>query len=227
MEFVVIDNCPVPSQLANDIQRIKALSGAHLNSCDRSPEAEPVLRKCGKHSQRELYEMFLHHVPDANPANPPGRSTHERRNDGVAYPGHPGDDLEYWQVGMDWDNPPAAIAAARKLGWIATVTYRNNVHEAQHVNFRKEPDPGVPHARPGSDGPEVRQITHILATIRSPVDARPYLPEAFPHYGPHVIDAVKRFQAEHHQDVDGIVGPHTATQLAVALRRHEQHPAVA
>ncbi len=65
MEFVVIDNCPVPSQLANDIQRIKALSGAHLNSCDRSPEAEPVLRKCGKHSQRELYEMFLHHVPDA------------------------------------------------------------------------------------------------------------------------------------------------------------------
>ena len=170
---------------------------------------------------------LIHHVPDANPANPPGRSTHERRNDGVAYPGHPGDDLEYWQVGMDWDNPPAAIAAARKLGWIATVTYRNNVHEAQHVNFRKEPDPGVPHARPGSDGPEVRQITHILATIRSPVDGRPYLPEAFPHYGPHVIDAVKRFQAEHHQDVDGIVGPHTATQLAVALRRHEQHPAVA
>ena len=37
-----------------------------------------------------------------------------------------------------------------------------------------------------------------------------------------MIDAVKRFQKEHHQKVDGIVGQHTATQLAVALRQHQQ-----
>jgi Putative peptidoglycan binding domain len=223
MEFVVIDNCPVPAEIADEIQRIKELSGAHLNSCDRSPEAEPILRQHGKHSQRELYDAFIHHQPGANPANPPGRSTHERRNDGVAYPGPPGVQLEAWQVGMDWDNPPAAIAAARQLGWIATVTYPHNAREAQHVNFRKEPDDAIPFGKPGDDGPEVRKITHVLATIRSPVTQQPYLPEAFPHYGPRVIDAVKRFQAEHHQDVDGIVGPHTATQLAVALRQFEQH----
>lgn len=42
-------------------------------------------------------------------------------------------------------------------------------------------------------------------------------------HGQRVIDAVKRFQKEHHQGVDGIVGPHTAPQLAVTLRQHEQH----
>jgi hypothetical protein len=224
VEFVVIDQCPVPAQLAEEINRIRELSGAHLNSCDRPPEAEPLLRQFGKHSQRELYDAFVNHEPNANPANPPGKSTHERRNDGVAYPGPAGEELEYWQVGMDWDNPPAAAAAARTLGWIATVTYPHNAREAQHVNFRKEPEAGLPQGKPGDDGATVREITHVLATIRSPINNQPYLPEAFPHYGPRVIEAVKRFQREHHQDVDGIVGPHTATQLAVALRQHEQHP---
>jgi len=223
VEFVVIDNCPVPAQLADEIHRIKELSGAHLNSCDRSPEAEPILRQFGKHSQRQLFDAFTRHEPGANPANPPGKSTHERRNDGVAYPGPAGEQLEYWQVGMDWDNPPAAVAAARQLGWIATVTYPHNAREVQHVNFRKDPETGLPFAKPGDEGADVRKITHALATIRSPSNQQPYPPEAFPHYGPRVIEAVKRFQREHHQDPDGIVGPHTATQLAVALRQHEQH----
>src|SRR5204862_7988854 len=112
VQFTLIDNCPVPSELAPDIEEIKKLSGASLNSCDRSPEAEPLLKQCGKHSQAQLYEMFKNGVANANPANPPGRSTHERRNDGIAYPGAPGAHLEYWQVGMDWNNPPAAMAAA-------------------------------------------------------------------------------------------------------------------
>ncbi|MGZ4392883.1 MAG: peptidoglycan-binding protein [Gaiellaceae bacterium] len=224
MEFTLIDNCPVPAELADEIQKIKQMSGASLNSCDRSPEAEPLLARCGKHSQKQLYDMFVNHVAGANPANPPGRSTHERRNDGVAYPGTAGAQLEYWQVGMDWNNPPAAIAAARKLGWIATVTYPMSAHETQHVNFRKEPEEGIPNGKPGDDGPNVQKITHVLATIQSPINHQPYLPEAFPHYGDRVVAAVKRFQTEHHQDVDGIVGPHTATQLAVALRRHELQP---
>ena len=223
MDFVVIDNCPVPAQLADEVHRIKQLSGAHLNSCDRSPEAGAILHQCGKHSQQELYIAYSNHQPGANPANRPGTSTHARRNDGVAYPGHAGDHLDYWQVGMDWDNPPAATAAARSLGWIATVTYPQSAHEGQHVNFRKEPETGIPSAKPGDDGADVREITHVLATVRSPIDGQPYLPEAFPHYGQRVIDAVKRFQKEHHQDVDGIVGPHTATQLAVTLRQHDQH----
>lgn len=224
MEFVVIDNCPVPAELGDEIRRIKEISGAHLNSCDRSPEAEPILRQHGKHSQRQLYDAFQRHEPGANPANAPGQSTHERRNDGVAYPGDRGDQLEYWQVGMDWDNPSGAIAAARQLGWIATTTYPHQSHEAQHVNFRKEPETGLPSPKPGDDGADVKRITHVLATIRSPVNNQPYLPEAFPHYGPKVIEAVKRFQKEHHQEANGSIDAATVTQLAVAQRRHEQHP---
>jgi hypothetical protein len=224
VEFVVIDNCPVPAELADEINKIRQASGAHLNSCDRSPDAEPILAQHGKRSQRELYEAYEHHEPGARPANRPGQSTHERRNDGVAYPGNVGDPLEYWQVGMDWDNPPAAAAAARQLGWIATTTYPHAALETQHLNFRKEPEPGLPTAKPDDDGPVVKEITQVLATIRSPVTHQPYLPEAYPHYGPLVIAAVKRFQTEHHQKNDGIVGPHTATQLAVASRQHALHP---
>ena len=99
MEFVVIDDCPVPDQLADEIRKIKQISGATLNSCDRSPEAEPILAEFGKHSQKQLYDMFIHHAPGANPANRPGQSTHERRNDGIAYPGPLGEQLEYSQVG--------------------------------------------------------------------------------------------------------------------------------
>jgi hypothetical protein len=56
MEFVIIDDCPVPKQLADEIMEIKKLSGAHLNSCDRSQDAEPFLAKFGKMSQRQLFE---------------------------------------------------------------------------------------------------------------------------------------------------------------------------
>jgi putative peptidoglycan binding protein len=225
MDFQLIDNCPVPKQLADEIMQIKKLSGAHLNSCDRSSDAEPMLAKCGKMSQRELYDGFCQHKPGFNPANPPGYSTHERRNDGIAYPVPRGAQLEWWQVGMDWDNPPAVIKAAAKLGWIVTTTYPNAAREVQHLNFRKEPESEIPWVHPGDTGDEVRKMTRILKTVRSPIDHKPYLPEAFPHYGPKVVAAVKKFQKEHHQRVDGKMGPQTATQLAVALRRHQQDPA--
>ena len=121
--------------------------------------------------------MCIHHAPGANPANRPGQSTHERRNDGIAYPGPVGEQLEYWQVGMDWDNPPAAMAAAHKLGWIATTTYPLSAHETQHVNFRKEPETGLPSAKPGDEGAE-RPEDHARARDRpqpvgrAPVSAR-------------------------------------------------------
>ena len=78
MEFAIIDNCPVPKELADEILAIKAESGASLNSCDRSPEAEPILKKCGKQSQKQLWDGFRLGLPNYNPANPPGKSTHER-----------------------------------------------------------------------------------------------------------------------------------------------------
>lgn len=224
MEFVIIDDCPVPKQLADDIVQIKKVSGAHLNSCDRSQEAEPFLSRFGKMSQRQLFDGFQLRKPGFNPANPPGFSTHERHNDGVAYPLERGAPLEWWQVGMDWDNPPAVIKAAAKLGWIVTTTYPGNAREVQHLNFRKEPETEFPIVHEGDTGPEVQKMTSVLATVKSPVDHHPYLPEAFPHYGPKVVAALKKFQLEHHQKPDGKMGPQTATQLAVAKRQHAQDP---
>jgi peptidoglycan hydrolase-like protein with peptidoglycan-binding domain len=224
VEFAIIDDCPVPKELADEIVAIKAESGASLNSCDRSPEAEPILKRVGKQSQAQLYDGFIHHRPGYNPANPPGRSTHERRNDGVAYPGNAGDQLEYWQVGMDWTNPPAVIKAASKRGWIVTTTYPNSAHEAQHLNFRKEPEQDDPTLRVTNEGPNVKRMAGILAAIKSPVNQQPYLPEAFPHFGPKVEAAVKRFQEEHHQKADGICGPQTWAQLHVAQRQHQADP---
>lgn len=224
MEFVIIDECPVPKDLADEIMQIKKASGAHLNSCDRSNDAEPFLSKFGKMSQRQLFDGFQQHKAGFNPANPPGFSTHERHNDGVAYPGPRGAQLEWWQVGMDWDNPPAVVKAAAKLGWIVTTTYPNSAREVQHLNFRKEPETEFPIVHEGATGPDVQKMTKALATVKSPVDHHPYLPEAFPHYGPKVVAALKKFQKEHHQNADGKMGPQTATQLSVAARQHAQDP---
>ncbi|HWM13208.1 MAG TPA: hypothetical protein VNO56_01865, partial [Gaiellaceae bacterium] len=54
IEFEIIDNCPVPQALADEVLALKQKTGAALNSCDRSPEAEPFLKRLGKMSQRQL-----------------------------------------------------------------------------------------------------------------------------------------------------------------------------
>ncbi len=105
IEFDVIDRCPVPRALADEVRFLKQKTGATLNSCDRSPEAEPLLRANGKKTQEKLHAEFL---AGGTPANKPGFSTHERRNDGTAYPGRRGARLEDWQVGMDWSPPGAS-----------------------------------------------------------------------------------------------------------------------
>jgi hypothetical protein len=43
----------------------------------------------------------------------------------------------------------------------------------------------------GDTGSNVQEMTAVLATVRSPIDHHPYLPEAFPHYGPQVVAALK------------------------------------
>ncbi|MEP6978538.1 MAG: peptidoglycan-binding domain-containing protein [Thermoleophilia bacterium] len=224
MEFEIIQNCPVPAELADELRAIFADSGAKLNSCDRSPEAEPILKQCGKHSQRELFELHAKDPAHWNPANRPGQSTHERRNDGVAYPGNVGDQLEYWQVGIDVNNLQTVIQAAGKRGWIVTTTYPGSKQEAQHLNFRKEPERKDPTLQFSNEGPNVKRMAGILAAIRSPVDKQHYLPEAFPHFGPQVKAAVEKFQKDHHQKVDGVCGDQTWTQLHVALRAHKADP---
>lgn len=222
MHFEIIDNCPVPAKLAPALREIKRRTGATLNSCDRSTEAEPYLRRLGKQSQRQLWDGFRRGLPGFNPANPPGRSTHERRSDGVAYPGPVGRVLPYWQVGMDWTNSDAVIRAAAQLGFTATRTYPTNPREHHHVNFRKEPFVKViPPLKRGSKGYRVARMAHMLAFVRD-AQGRPYLERGQGIFDEKVEAALRRFQRDYEQAVDGVYGPQTARQLAVAVRAENQ-----
>jgi peptidoglycan hydrolase-like protein with peptidoglycan-binding domain len=220
VKFEVVDNCPVPAPLAPTIRAIKARTGATLNSCDRSTEAEPYLRRLGKSSQRELYDGWVARRPGFNPANPPGRSTHERRNDGAAYPGPAGAPLRYWQVGMDWSDSQGVVREAAALGFTATVTYPGNPREGHHVNFRKEPRLMKPFklVKRGAKGLRVYQITRRLAVARDPHEKKPYLADPKRVFDVEVEEALKRFQGDHQQQVDGIYGRQTARQLAYSAR---------
>jgi len=227
MRFAIIDSCPVPHRLAPALMRIKARTGASLNSCDRSPEAEPYLQRLGKMSQRQLYEGFRLGRPGFNPANPPGFSTHERRNDGVAYPGPRGARLPYWCVGMDWTDAPAVVQAAKAEGYIAVVTYPSNPREGHHINFRREPlfRPLFKPLQRSSRGPRVLMLTRRLSALVSPANHEPYLDGARPAFDAATEDAVRRFQSEHKQLVDGIYGPLTHKQLITSRRRQRRHGA--
>lgn len=219
IEFDVIDGCPVPRELADEVRFLKEKTGASLASCDRSPEAEPLLKKHGKKSQAQLFDLAQKGL--GNDANPPGFSTHERRNDGTAYPGRRGSRLEPWQVGMDWNLPSAVVRQATKRGWIVTVTYPNNPEEAQHLNFRKAPELEID-LKKGDTGKRVREMTQKLANLRSPKTAEPYLDHDHFRYDRFVVAAVKRFQADYHQKQDGKFGSQTATQLEVAIREQKE-----
>ena len=220
MKFEVIDNCPVPASLAPVILEIKRRTGATLNSCDRSSEAEPFLKRCqpAKMSQRELYEGFRLGRPGFNPANPPGQSTHERRNDGVAYPGPAKIPLAYWCVGMDWENADGVIEAAAALGFTAARTYPLSAREKHHLNFRKEPKLKLlKPLRLGSKGYRVARMTQRLASVLD-AEGKPYLPKGQGVFDATVESALRRFQTDWGQEVDGVYGQQSSRQLGVSLR---------
>jgi peptidoglycan hydrolase-like protein with peptidoglycan-binding domain len=219
IEFDVIDRCPVPRELADEIRFLKQKTGSTLNSCDRSTEAEPLLRANRKKSQRELFELAQKGL--GNPANPPGFSTHERRNDGTAYPGRRGSLLEDWQVGMDWSPPGPVVREAAKRGWIVTVTYPDSAQEAHHLNFRKAPEFEI-ELKKGDTGKKVQEFTQKLANLRSPETSEPYLEHSHSRYDKFVVAAGRRFQADYHPKRDGEFGSQTATQLEVALREQKE-----
>jgi Putative peptidoglycan binding domain len=221
VEFDVIDGCPVPRELADEVRLLKQKTGSSLSSCDRSPEVEPLLKKHGKQSQRQLYNGWVKRLAGFNPANPPGFSTHERRNDGAAYPGRRGGRLEPWQVGMDWNPPGPVVREAAKRGWIVTVTYQDNPREAHHLNFRKAPEFEID-LKKGDTGKRVQEFTRKLANLRSPRTAETYLEQEHFRYDRFVVAAVRRFQADHQQKQDGKYGSQTATQLEVALRQQKE-----
>lgn len=231
MKYKLIDCKPVPAKLYDELVAVKSATGATLTSCLRTQDAVNYARSqgCTLSSQAELYDGFRRGLPGYNPANPPGKSTHELLNDGVAFPGFAGAPLRYWQVGQDWGTGQAArlvVAAARSRGWQATITYPSNPREQHHVNFRKEPllRVFVPLKR-GSHGRRVRRLRHALGFVHSPKTGKPYLAHPGKHtrFGENTEAAVRRYQREHGQAADGVYGQATHRQLKVSVRHAKKN----
>lgn len=107
-----------------------------LISADRR---KGVAEKYGKRSQWWLWMAFwVWHLRGANPANAPGRSTHELRSDGVAYRGPIGRPLAWWQLGLDVSDSITLVNVLNRLGYSVHRPY-NSPSEAHHVNFRASP----------------------------------------------------------------------------------------
>lgn len=142
MRYTVVQGCVVPAQLAPFLSDVLHDAAATLNSCYRGADAESLLHRLGKKSQTELYDDWTHRRPGANPANPPGFSTHELRNDGAAYPQWPrGHALPWWACGIDVNDADVehVLRVAARRGWQLAQTYPNSRAEFHHINFRKPP----------------------------------------------------------------------------------------
>lgn len=221
--FAPIDSCPAPKLLIPELKAIKHDIGLGdgdtlYESIFRGVEVREMLAEFGKHDQLYLYEH--QGTQGIGAANPPGHSTHELYSDGVAYPIPDGHRLPYyWMVGLDVRDVyvQRVIAAANARHWIVTITYPTSPSEYHHLNFRHEPVLFIPIER-GDKGPRVHKLTARLSFVRPPHGAHSYLDGDRDAFGPHVESAVRAFQKDHHQHVDGVVGPHTANQLAVSFR---------
>lgn len=106
-----------------------------LNSADRR---KGVAERYGKLSQWALYIGWIRHRAGFNPANPPGRSTHELRSDGVPYRGPIGRPLNWWQLGMDVSDSDGLIRVLRRLGYRPFRPYSSS-SEYHHINLKRPP----------------------------------------------------------------------------------------
>jgi hypothetical protein len=144
MNFRVISGSPAGKNIAPYIALLAAEAHCPPTSLYRGHDAEAILHRHGKSSQRELYDGFRAGRPGFLPANPPGYSTHEMHSDGVAYPNVPrGHRLPHWWMeGMDFDDScvDKVIAAAKRHGWELFRPYPSG-SEHHHVNFKREPKP--------------------------------------------------------------------------------------
>jgi hypothetical protein len=141
-DFRTVQGCPVGKLQAPYIAIIVNDAQATVNSIYRGTDAEAILNAHGKHSQAQLWDLFIHH--GGTPANQPGFSTHEQKSDGVAYPqvirGH---DLSWWQVGFDVNDTDVlnCMRVAGSHGWYLFRPYHSGV-EFHHLNFAAEPKEG-------------------------------------------------------------------------------------
>lgn len=106
-----------------------------LTSADRR---KGIPERYGKLSQAALYAGWIAHKLGFNPANPPGRSTHELRSDGVAYRGPVGRPLSWWQEGLDASLADQLRSVLARLGYDAFQPYKTG-SEVHHTNFHISP----------------------------------------------------------------------------------------
>src|SRR4051812_11512408 len=97
LRYAVIDGCPCPRPMYPLLRKLKADTGCTFNSIYRGDDVARILHRFGKHTQAELYAMYLR--GEGLPANPPTMGTHILKGDGVV--GAAGEDLPWWRCGMD------------------------------------------------------------------------------------------------------------------------------
>jgi hypothetical protein len=140
VEFLVIDGCPVPEDIAPYVRLVLNRAHQTAGSIYRGEDAKTILHRHGKHTQAEIHRM----MPTIS--NPPGFSQHELRSDGVGNPNVPrGGKLEAWQVGVDSGSDAredrlAIRAAANHFGWEVKHPYSRGV-EGHHWCFATRPRP--------------------------------------------------------------------------------------
>ena len=134
--FRVIQGCPVPALIAPYVYILLQEIGGTLNSAYRGEDAKAILHAHGKHTQAEIHQE----LPAIS--NPPGRSSHELRSDGVCAPGPVGRKLEEWQCGLDVNDSDVVRmeAHAKAHHWMMFQPYKRGV-EFHHVMFRFRPRP--------------------------------------------------------------------------------------
>jgi lysozyme len=206
VKFVVIDRCPVPAEIAEQVKQLKRdVPGAVLQSAYRGDQAAGLLKRLGKSTQAMLYSGWLRRLPGFNPANPPGRSTHELRSDGVAYRGPVGRPIKAWGCGLDFNDGavPKLIAAAKHRGWVLFQPYKSG-SEYHHLNFKRFPKHGTIRKRrlaklvvKQERARKTDQVTKagvkfiasfegFRATPYRPVPTEQFLTIGYGHYGPDV-----------------------------------------
>lgn len=166
--FIVVQGSPIRADIGAYVQCCleDAYPGkrhATLTSAYRGADAEHILNRHGKHSQRQLWE--------ASPAqraawgvlgtpNRPGHSSHELFSDGNLFFGVPdGRSLAWWQQGVDVSDPDveAVIMAAAHKGWKLARPYPSGI-EHHHLGFAERPK------RPALGSELWRRLVRIRAT---------------------------------------------------------------
>lgn len=141
-KYVIIDGCPCPYDIAPYVYLVLRRAGQTASSIYRGDDAAALLHRYGKHTQREIYNDPAY----AGKANPPGRSQHELRSDGIGNPRvSPGGVLQSWQVGVDsgadsYAARDAITRAAAHYGWHVKHPYDRGV-ELHHWCFSRQPHP--------------------------------------------------------------------------------------